>query len=96
MLVCFMALELLNLRKAGIKGIASLEARGFAIDNIGHFAGYVAGCAAGILIRKTNPKLERLERESFWYTERKSPLEHPRDTKFQPEVIKSSEKVSAS
>lgn len=95
MLVCFMALELLSLRRAGIRGTASLEARGFAVDNIGHVAGYVAGCLAGVLVRKTDPNSEILERESFWYTERKSPLEHPRDTKPQAEDLKLSGKVSS-
>ena len=82
------------MRKAGIRGIASLEQRGFAVDNIGHFAGYVTGCVAGILARKTNPRLQQAERESFWYTEKKSPLEHPRGLDVGPASSKAISNIS--
>ncbi|CAD6589753.1 MAG: hypothetical protein ASARMPREDX12_004015 [Alectoria sarmentosa] len=66
MLAVFMLLEVMSLRKWGIRPTKLLNTGRPHVDNMGHLAGYFTGIGAGALIRSTDPKWKNAERKHFF------------------------------
>ena len=66
-------LEVSRLRK-GVIDPKLFEKQGITIDHVGHVSGYVAGIAAGMYIRKHDPRWRDIERRSFWNRARRQKI----------------------
>lgn len=66
MLAVLILLEVMSLRKWGIRPAKLLNTRRPGVDYMGHLSGYLTGIGAGALIRSTDPKWKTAERKHFF------------------------------